>query len=193
MAERIAPLARPKWSDSHHRAGTSGAIRSSAIAHKGGALCGLSSLPNLAFAPGTQPPPGLGFPTMPCGLPAPTQDGEWRSREALGTTPERRPRCRGPARVPPKSIGRQRAGETGSGPNISTHAVPVQHSCRPTSAPLLNRSHSSLFLSLLSSVRMWGTPRGPIPQPDRSPPLIRDFRPLIPAHDGGRLPSRLDG
>jgi hypothetical protein len=41
-----------------------------------------------------------------------------------------------------------------------------------------------------------GTPRGPISQPNRSQPpchsaSIRDFRPLIPAHGGRRLPGRL--
>ena len=50
-----------------------------------------------------------------------------------------------------RSIFKQCAGETGGGTNIRTHADPVQHSCRPTSAPVLNRSRSSFFLfSLLS-------------------------------------------
>jgi hypothetical protein len=80
--------------------------------------------------------------------------------------------------------------------NLRTHADQVQHLCRPTSAPVLNRSYLSLFLSLLSSMPIWGTPRGPIPQPDRSPPPcqsapIRDFRPLIPAIPFRRLPGRL--
>jgi hypothetical protein len=80
----------------------------------------------------------------------------------------------------PRSIGRQRAGETGSGTDISTGADQVQHSCRPTSAPLLNWSHSSLFLPLLSSIPITGTPRGLIQQRDRSPPPCL----TVAAHSG---------
>ena len=60
-------------------------------------------------------------------------------------------------------------------------------------------SISSIVLSFLflSSIYLWGTPRGPIPLPDRSPPpcqpFIRDFRPLIPALRGRRLHGRLGG
>ena len=39
--------------------------------------------------------------------------------------------------------------------------TPVQHVCRPTSAPLLNRFYSSLFLSLLSSSYLWDTLAAP--------------------------------
>jgi hypothetical protein len=81
-------------------------------------------------------------------------------------------------------------------PNLRTHADQVQHSCCPTSTPVLNRFYSSIVLSLLSSIRIWGTPRGPIQQPDRSPSpcqsaSTRDFRPLIPADDPRRLHGRL--
>jgi hypothetical protein len=90
------------------------------------------------------------------------------------------------------------SGGTGSGTDISTGADQVQHSCRPTSAPLLNWSHSSLFLPLLSSIPITGTPRGLIQQRDRSPAPcqlapIRDFRPLIPAIPSRRFLGHLSG
>ena len=80
--------------------------------------------------------------------------------------------------------------------NLRTHADPVQHWCRPTSAPVLNRFYLSIVpssLLLSSSIHLWGTPRGPIPLPDRSLPFVRDFRPLIPANGGRLLHGRLDG
>ena len=77
--------------------------------------------------------------------------------------------------------------------NISTHPDQVQHSRRPTSAPVLNRFNSSISSFFSSSIYLWDTPRGPIPQPYRSPPLVRDFRPLIPTHGDRRLHGRLDG
>jgi hypothetical protein len=40
----------------------------------------------------------------------------------------------------PQSVG----GARSAGLNISTHAQPVQHSCCPTSAQMLNRSYSSI-------------------------------------------------
>ena len=50
-----------------------------------------------------------------------------------------------------------------------------------------------LYLVVLFFYLPLGTPRGPVPQPDRSQPLVRDFRPLIPAHSDRRLHGRLGG
>jgi hypothetical protein len=77
--------------------------------------------------------------------------------------------------------------------NLRTHADQVQHPCRPPSTPVLNRYILFSISFFSSSIYLWVTPRGPIPLPDRSSPFVRNFRPLIPAHDGRRLPSRLDG
>ena len=78
-------------------------------------------------------------------------------------------------------------------PNIRSPADLHQHWCRPTSAPM--RTRYILFsISFYSPFfYLWGTPRDPVPLPDRSPPPIRDFRPLIPAHGGGRLYGRPSG
>jgi hypothetical protein len=79
------------------------------------------------------------------------------------------------------------------GSNIRSHADPHQHSCRPTSAPVRNR-YILLSISFYSRFfYLWGTPRDPISKPDRSPPFVRDFGPLIPAHGNRRLHGRLNG
>jgi len=53
--------------------------------------------------------------------------------------------------------------------DIRTHADLVQHSCRPTSAPMLNRYILFYISFFSSSIYLWGTPRGPISLSDRSP------------------------
>ena len=73
--------------------------------------------------------------------------------------------------------------------------TPVQHVCRPPSAPMLNRFYLfyiSVFSSPLFYLYLGYPSRHPL-QPDRSPPFVRDFRPLIPAHGARRLHGRLDG
>ena len=77
--------------------------------------------------------------------------------------------------------------------NLRIHADQVLHSRRPTSALMRNRFYLFYISFFSSSIYLWGTPRGPIPQPDRSPRFVRDFRLLIPAHGGRRLHDRLDG
>ena len=71
-----------------------------------------------------------------------------------------------------------------------------QYSCRPTSAPVLNRFYLSIVLScplLSSSIYLWGTTRGPIPHRDRIPPFVRNFRLLTPALRVRLFHGRLDG
>jgi hypothetical protein len=82
----------------------------------------------------------------------------------------------------------------GSPPSTSAPMpTPVQHSCRPTSAPLQNRYILFSISFFSSSIYLLGTPRGPIPQPDRSPSSVRDFHLLIPALRGRRLHGRPSG
>jgi len=73
----------------------------------------------------------------------------------------------------------------------------VQHSCRPTSAPMLNRFYLFHIPFFSSSIPPWATPRGPIALPDRRPPscqpFVLDFHPLIPALRDRRLHGRLGG
>jgi hypothetical protein len=124
----------------------------------------------------------------------------YRSRATRRETPERLPGRNWTCTSSPQSVGGPRARETEQLPPTSAPMpTPVQHSCRPTSAPMLNRYILFIVLSLLlSSIYLRGTPRCPIPLPDRSPPpsqlaSVRDFRPLIPAHGDRRLHGRLDG
>ena len=51
------------------------------------------------------------------------------------------------------------------GTNLRTHADLIQHYCGPTSAKPRNRFNSSISSFFSSSIYLWGTPRGPIPQP----------------------------
>jgi hypothetical protein len=67
--------------------------------------------------------------------------------------------------------------------NLRTHADKVQHSRRPTSAPVLNRFYL-FYISFSSSIYLWGTPRGPISQPGRSPPRCLT-RPGFSSPDSG--------
>ena len=57
--------------------------------------------------------------------------------------------------------------------NLRTHADQVQHSRRPTSAPVRNRFYLFYISFFSSSIYLCGTPRGPIPLPDRSQPVVR--------------------
>ena len=77
--------------------------------------------------------------------------------------------------------------------SIRTHADQVQHPCRPTSAPVLNRFYLFYISFFSSSIYLWGTPRGPVPLFDRSLQVVRDFRPLIPSYGGRRLHGHLGG
>ena len=61
--------------------------------------------------------------------------------------------------------------------NLRTHADQVQHSRRPTSAPVRNRFYLFYISFFSSSIYLCGTPRGPIPLPDRSPPIRPGFSP----------------
>ena len=57
----------------------------------------------------------------------------------MALSPEKLPGRKWTCTSSPQSIGGPRVGETGGGTNIRTHTDQLQHSRRPTSAPLLNR------------------------------------------------------
>ena len=81
-------------------------------------------------------------------------------------------------------------------PTSASLPNPVQHVCRPTSAPMLNRFYLfyKFFLIFFLLLSTYGVPlAAPSRQPDRSPRFVRDFRPLIPARASIRLHGRLDG
>ena len=114
---------------------------------------------------------------------------EKRTKTSSALARHDKPRCtKGTPRAWGESLhpaprGSARLGRTN---RAATHQRP--HPCQPSSA--LMPTHiganaepvlSLLHLLLRAAIYLWGTPRGPILQPDRNPPLVRDFHLLIPA------------
>jgi len=120
----------------------------------------------------------------------------------LGSMPPLAPAEPQPARTP--ETGRRHGPcPPGSVPEEQQPGTNIDTSADPSSArmptyidtnaePVLSLLYLFIFFSSLLSIS-GVTPRGPIPQSDRSPPFFRDFRPLIPAHGDRRLHGRLDG